>query len=568
MVLSVRVAPENVELAMRVVARMQDDEASFAMFAHPADDEPTPEAYFAAWAREIDEGFSDFEPELVRLHEMGDVPAELELAVPPRAKLDTTIAPEAAFVGWLERLAERSQMLARTLVVVTYADDELPPGVLHALRRFGKLLASPRVRLIVVDACKEPFFPADAAQLPRAGVGPFLSIDGDAAARFRDFVRSDSLRVLVANGASNAELMLASLPQGSTIHIKAPYCGRVRFEQAFATSLRERFGAGAWPGAGQAELHESVDALSLCLEQHAAAERMETLVVSVDAQPSVTPQFLAQWVDALAPVMASARVKLVLLEDPEQPIRGHLRGAPAQFPSGFAATSFTLDSSSTESILSDAASGSGRSSKEQLVGLLGLASMASAHAETDKALGLVSRAEPHAQTGDDRAYVAYVRGNTLYHAQRFDEATRAYESGLLVSENETVATGWVAQLSTGLANTGLRLGAFEDAAALYQAAGSLLANLGQQLMSAEVSGWRAECLLRAGKRDEADRVLIAALASLPDHPALERDARSQRARLLERRARLLDQAGRGGEAAQTREEVRACDCPVHLHEHP
>ncbi len=569
MVLSVRVAPEHVELATRVVARMEDDERGFAMLPYPAEDESTPEAYFGAWARAVDERFEELEREVARVHELGDVPSELALVVPARAPLATRDAPEAAFVAWIERLAQRSVRFVRSLVLVTYVDDDVPPAITASLRRLAGLLASPRVRLIVLDARSEPLL-SDARTSPsRVTVGSLLSLEQDAPARFRDFVRSDQHRVLVATGASNAPAMLGLLPAGAGFFASAPYRGRAKFEAALAESLRGWLrDPGAWQLAGDEDMWASLEELSGELERLATQSGVDTLLVAIDAAPSITPQFLAAWVEMLAALLPSSQTKLVLLEDVDQPVRAHLQGAPAHFPRGFESTSFGFDASALREMAHASASDPDRPARERFASLLSLAGYASGEGQIDEALALVARAAPLATSADDRAHVAYVRGATLYRGERFELATQAFEAGLSDLSEQPVSTTWVAQLTAGLANTGFRLAVYAEAAELYQAAADLFNQAGQPLVAAEIQGWHAESWARAGQQQRAEQVLAQAIESLPDGLELEQAAAAQRAQLMERRARLREHAGDAQGAAALREAIRRAGIEVHLCEHP
>ncbi len=560
LVMSVLVAPANVEMAGRIVARMQDDTRRIAIFPHPTEGD-TPEEYFANWAAAIDQDYRDFEPEIARMVEMGDLADDGEPALPRRVVFDRGLPPESAFVAWVERLAERSQRFTSTIVLVTYSDDELPATVRSALRRFGQLIASRHVRLIVLDASSAPLFQEADAALDRVVVGSMLSVDADAAVAFRNFVRSDVARVLIANGAGSAEQVLSLVPRDAWVLVKAPYQGRQKFESALAAGAASWLGGADWLAAPEVERW---DALALALEAAVTSRKLDTAVLAIDASPSVTPSFLASWAQRLAAALPSSRTKVVILEDSNALVRNHLKPVTAPF----VRATFSFGAASAEAVVGALGASPTASGKEKLVSLLGLAGFASAKGETDAALANIASAAPLATTADERASVAAVHGNTLYRAERFDEAAQAYADGLESMHGRAPSPLWAVQLLTGLGNVGFRKQEHDQAAELYAAAQGIMLQNGHPLGAADLAGWRGEVLRRAGKRDEAAAVWAQAIERLPDHDALEADAQQLRANLLERLARLRSDQGDAGQATALREQLRQCGCAPVVLERP
>ena len=127
---------------------------------------------------------------------------------------------------------------------------------------------------------------------------------------------------------------------------------------------------------------------------------------------------------------------------------------------------------------------------------------------------------------------------------------------------------WAVQLLTGLGNVGFRKSENEQAAELYAAAQGIMAQSGNPLGAADLAGWRGEVLRRAGKHDQAATVWADAIKTLPDHHALEGDAKQLRANLLERLARLRSEQGDAGQANALREQVGQCGCTPVVLERP
>ncbi len=564
LILTIRVKPSDVEMATRVVAKAQRDTSRFAMIPHPAQEDEAPEAYFATWAAAIDETYASFQPELNRAREMIDLPDAAHPALPARPSFDRGLAPEAAFAFYVERLAERSQELINEIVLVACADDELPVAVLDALRRFGRLLASRRVRLIILDATANGLFAPGVQPLERVLVGSLISVDGDAIRRFRDFVRSDSARVLVANGASQASQLLATLPEGAAHLARVPYRGRARFENELAAALAGWGRGRAWSAEDRVG-PDSVDGLARTLEAHLDTSGLAEVVLAIDVAPSMTPSFLATWAEELAVALASPRTKVVLLEEREQPVSDHLAGPPAHWPRGFSFTSFGFDMKNVNGLLEQAARRPDAERNQRLAGLLGMAGMASGRGEIDKALSLLVEAHPHAQSQEEQAHVALIRGNTHYRAEQFEQAVYAYDAGLAL---EDVPVGWIVQLTVGLANTGFRLAQYDGAAALYRSAREIVLKLGSEIGGGELAAWEGESFRRGGKREEAASVWSAALQALADDPVFEADIQQLRANLLERLARLRSEQGDAGQANALRQQVGQCGCAPVVLEHP
>ncbi|NUP12475.1 MAG: hypothetical protein HOW73_41045 [Polyangiaceae bacterium] len=557
LVLTVRVAPDQLYMATRVVGALtKDDERNVMLFAHPAEGETASE-YFAAWVDAINEEFEGARPDFEKVKErFFELPPDVLPSVPKRPAFDQRTEPAAAFVAWIERVAEISRDLAEGVVLVTYADDELEAEVREGLKRLGRMLGSGRVKLIVLDASTTPLFAEGTTASSRVRVGSLLSVDADAMARFRDFVRSDEDRVLVASGGSNLGIALSMVPEGASITITSPYRGRAAFEDAVWADLGASFGARRPNGR-----RPTADDLARELERVREERSIETLVVGVDARPSITPQFLAAWVKEVAHALASPRTKIVLVEDNAAPVAPHL----AADLTAFRTTSFQFGPGEIEQMVTSAAKQPDAPRQERFNAFIALAGYASGRSQHQEAFAHITEAAKLAKDAEERARVAGQEGNAWYRAKDFDKSAQAFQRGLdeATAQGSGATEATVADLTAGLAKCALRKGEYEDAAALYEAAANLLRHAGAMLYALGYDGWRGEALRRMGRLEDADRVWSSAAETARKLGAdFEHVVPDFLAELAVRRLRLAEQRGDGHLAQELRRELSVFD------EHP
>ncbi len=544
LVLSVRVAADLVEAAARIVASVDTSGGRpAAAFPHPCRG-VTAADYFEAWAESIlascEQSAQDFMEERER---NDDLPGDLLPAMPALPHYDRSLEPAAAFAAFVERLAERVQRLASVVVVVTYADDELPPDIRAALSRFARMLGSARVKLIVLDASSKPLLPQGTLPFPRVTRG----------GPWRSFAVGVEARLMIAPSPD---------PGGQAQRIRTvliPYEGRERFEAALFDALDiDR------PVDGESSFDFLAAGLEALQEQHGA----EPLVVAVDLRPSQTPELLATWIEQCAAALASPRTKLVIIEDPSAPVAPHLRAV--EMP--FATTSFAMKTADVTAALSRSAADETAPSAERFSALVGLAGHASGHGETQRALELLVRAARLAASSSDHATLALHEGHTHYRAADFPRARAAYDRGvvLLTQDEEPYASsGLLAQLLVGLAHAQLRLGKFQNAAEIYECASGVFGHSGAIVHTIPTDAWRGEAHRRAGEMDRAGEIWAEASARAESlGPDLVEVSAPLKAELFERRARLLEQQSRHREAASLREQGRRSGPPPHVPPEP
>jgi hypothetical protein len=246
-VLRIQTAPELLTVVSKLVASFHGDMVLRAVFvAHPGDGD-TPAEYFASWAANV---VTLIEGSRERWKELPRTAPGLSAIVVPA--LDAALPLAGCYASWFEAVARLLAPLARGVVLVAFVDDSLEAPTRHALWEFARLIASARVKLVLIDAG------TDGAVTPVTSRARHRALSLVAAAHdprpsFHAFLESDSERVLVVrDGATGLGSLLArEASSASTVRWDVPYRGRARFEQALATEALAELGraGGANPRA-------------------------------------------------------------------------------------------------------------------------------------------------------------------------------------------------------------------------------------------------------------------------------------------------------------------------------
>lgn len=155
--LVMRTAPEMFQQVGKLI-RSTENEAPWIFSAQPGEGDDRA-GFFSAWEHDLRRQFERARPRWRELDtERGRALAAIELP-----SVDPELPTDARYAQWFDALADRLGAGCRHgLLLLTFVDDDLEPENVRALAALSSALRSPRVRMLVVVARREPVFPEDA----------------------------------------------------------------------------------------------------------------------------------------------------------------------------------------------------------------------------------------------------------------------------------------------------------------------------------------------------------------------------------------------------------------------
>jgi tetratricopeptide (TPR) repeat protein len=538
-VLAIRMRPEAAEVALRMVAGMDQRGAlGGPCVTGPAEAEDG-ETLFGTVHAGIQRHFASLQK---RPRDALFAPRCSELAM-PRVASNT---PSEA-VSLVEQAAERLAYVASRLIVVATVDDTTPEPVRLALHAFACLLRHPRTRLLILDGTTSGLLSAETSSLARTAIVEVNPAAGDPRQRLQAALDVERLTLVLARGGSEDTARFVEQASRCTVlPLAVPYTRAQEFETALldqAISFAKAHGVDCTPTPDAQDLERAFELLGRTQQ---AIDPTRPLAIVLDPRPLQQPQKLAAVLAKIERLPLRPMVKLVLL-DREGTIAGAFEPAPVPCSSMELALGAERAAGAARERL---ASGAG-SNEERFTLHLSLSGEASARGEATEAIAQAREARALATTAEQIAGACLFEGQAAYRAGQLEHAARVLGEAIDLDQPQPISTPMLGALCLALAAVELERQDYPTALELYAAAEQLYGKSGLVLHAVTALAWRGEAERRAGDRDGADRTWakgLERLASVSEH--LEDTARPLRAQLFERRARLLRDLGDSARAEE------------------
>ncbi len=531
-VLALRARPEAVELALRMIAAMDQRGAlGGPCVAGPAEAEDG-QTLFGTIHAGIERHFASLQK---RPRDALFAPRCSELVMP---QVESTTAEGA--VSLVEQAAERLAYVASRLIVVATADDTTAEPVRRALCGFVRLVRHPRSRLLLLDGTTSGLVSPEMTSLARAAVVEVSPAAGDPRQRLQAALAPEHITLLLArHGSEDTARFVEQASPCTVVPLAVPYTRASEFEAALlgqAISLAEAHAVDCAPSPDTLELEHAFELLGRTQQ---ALDPKRALAIVLDPRPLQQPQKLAAVLAKIERLPLRPMVKLIIL-DREGTIAGAFE------PARVTCSSMELDLGA-EKVAGAArerlASGAG-SNEERFTLHLSLSGEASARGESAQAITHARDARAIASTAEQIAGACLFEGQAAYRAGQLEHAAHVLGEAIDLEQPQPISTPMLGALCLALAAVELERHEYPTALELYAAAEQLYGKSGLVLHEVTALAWRGEAERRAGDRDGADRTWakgLERLASVSEH--LEDTARPLRAQLFERRARLLRDLG-------------------------